>query len=83
MDYNLATWTAARSIGGDNVWSWTNGDPVDFGLAEFTGTGSHLVINTSDFKLHDSDLANIAGPQCEAGEDKLSWTQLLPLNCNV
>ena len=75
MHYNLATWTAARSVDIGNSWTWPNGDLVDFGLAKSTGTGSRLMIDISDFKLHASDPASIAGPQCEAGENRFSWIQ--------
>ena len=53
-----------------NAWSWPNGDPVDHGLAESIGTGSRLVINISDLNLHAANPANIAGPQCESGNNR-------------
>ena len=53
-----------------NSWSWPNGDYVDYGLADYPGSGPHLVIDVSDFKLHAANYTNVAGPQCEAGKNK-------------
>ena len=59
----------------NNAWSWPNGEHVDYGLAESNGTGSGLVIDIPDFKLHVAKFNTTAGPQCETGEYKRSLTQ--------
>ena len=53
-----------------NSWSWPNGDYVDYGLADYPGSGPHLVIDVSDFKLHAANFTSLAGPQCETGKDE-------------